>query len=71
MAAMERRQEKYLSVTDGELTIECMVKKMFKDHKRKSIDLRADKKHNYKNETQQRHSFYLCVCRLSVSIIRK
>ena len=53
------KTREYLSVTDGELTIECG--KIFRrSQKGKSIDLKQIKKHNYKNETQQRQVF-ICV----------
>ena len=49
----------YLSVTDGELTIEC-GEDVQKITKGEIYRFETDKKHNYKNETQQKTSF-ICV----------
>ena len=53
------KTREYLSVTDGELTIEC-GEDIQKITKGEIYRFETDKKHNYKNETQQKTSF-ICV----------
>lgn len=53
------KTREYLSVTDGELTIEC-GEDVQKITKGEIYRFETDKKHNYKNETQQKTSF-ICV----------
>ena len=55
------KTREYLSVTNGELTIECGEDIQKITRKEKSIDLKQIKNtYNYKNETQQKTSF-ICV----------
>ena len=53
------KTREYLSVTDGELTIEC-GEEIQKITKGQIYRFETDKKHNYKNNTDQKTSF-ICV----------
>ena len=53
------KTREYLSVTDGELTIEC-GEEIQKITKGQIYRFETDKKHNYKNETDKKTSF-ICV----------